>query len=858
MLIPLLLVAQINDNFDDGDFSHNPTWSGTNDVFIVDNFMLKLNDDKAGSAFLSTPCATTTATQWEFWTRLAFTPSTKNHPCIYLMSDQQDLSNPLNGYYIRIGKDGTDNKRLFFCRQTGEEHREIMVGSTNLASQSNNFLRIKVTRDEWGNWEFFADASGGEFYSPQGSVHDTTHTAGQWFGIRCNYTISNASRFYFDDIYMGDILIDTLAPAVKQVLVSSQNTIEVSFTEAVNPDQAQNTSYYQINKEIGEALSAVIKDGDPEKVVLTFAGEFIPGENYQLTISNIKDLAGNEMETFTGNFYWYVPQKFDVVFNELMVNPNPPVGLPPYEYIELFNTSTFEIDMQGWTLQHGSTQRQLPASKIPAGGYLVLTHEAALEDLQHYVNVVAVPGLSATALVNAANALMLWDEQMALIAFVTYTDQWYRNSTKADGGWSLEKIDPYNWCEKENNWTASTHSKGGSPGEANSVLGENTDVTPPFIVRAGYEAANRISIFFSEPIDPFTLVDTDNFIIDQNVGQPDSILLYPPEYIRADLILNQQILPGISYYISACSSITDCAGNPLAEQSIRTGMPQEADSLDMVINEILFNPPETGVRYIEIYNRSDKIIDLQHYILATLDTLENILTGVQEISTCSFLFFPGEYLVLSPDATAVKTLYMTNNPEGFINTSLPPMTNTEGLIVLAGKNHQQNDRVWYHEDMHYALLANKKGVSLERLHYNRCSREPSNWHSASTTSGYGTPGYINSQFSLYTDQAEDVFGLSPLVFSPDNDGVDDMLQITWHMSQAGFTANISVYDSRGRLIRTLRRSELLAMQGTITWDGITDDSQKADMGIYIIFIELFEPSGTVKTFKKTAVLAGKL
>ena len=48
----------------------------------------------------------------------------------------------------------------------------------------------------------------------------------------------------------------------------------------------------------------------------------------------------------------------------------------------------------------------------------------------------------------------------------------------------------------------------------------------------------------------------------------------------------------------------------------------------------------------------------------------------------------------------------------------------------------------------------------------------SNWHSASSPVGYGTPGYKNSQYSEISIQDE-TFTVDPPVFTPDNDGVSD-------------------------------------------------------------------------------------
>jgi len=60
------------------------------------------------------------------------------------------------------------------------------------------------------------------------------------------------------------------------------------------------------------------------------------------------------------------------------------------------------------------------------------------------------------------------------------------------------------------------------------------------------------------------------------------------------------------------------------------------------------------------------------------------------------------------------------------------------------------------------------------------------------------------------------------------------------------------------VVKTLANNELLGSEGFLRWDGDTDDGQKARIGIYIVALQLFNPDGTVKEFKKTCVVAGKL
>jgi flagellar hook assembly protein FlgD len=123
--------------------------------------------------------------------------------------------------------------------------------------------------------------------------------------------------------------------------------------------------------------------------------------------------------------------------------------------------------------------------------------------------------------------------------------------------------------------------------------------------------------------------------------------------------------------------------------------------------------------------------------------------------------------------------------------------------------------------------------------------------------GFATPAYQNSQFNPQVDREEKI-SIAPEVFSPDNDGYQDVTNITFTIEEPGTVATIKIFDSRGRLLRILANNLLLGINQTITWDGLDDKNQKAPMGIYVVFIELFDLEGNVKQYKKSVVVASKL
>jgi len=854
------MIAQFSDDFSDGDFLHNPAWSGDTHLFIVDNFRLRLYS-VAGydSTILVTPSSVINNTEWNFWIRLAFSPTNNNHPKIYLVSTEPDLRGPLNGYYLQIGKDGSNNKRIYLFRQDGMTRTEILAGLDNVANATNNILRIKVLRDFNGNWEVYTDSQGGETYELQGNVTDATHTNTAWFGIFCKYTSGNVRNFYFDDFYVGDIRIDTIPPEIEQVRALMATELEIIFSEKPDQASASDATNYYVNKGIGNPYQVIADAENSNRFLLHFSTPFVNGEYYILSVQGISDPAGNTMLPVEKEFSYFKAGSYDIIINEIMADPTPEVDLPPHEFIELFNTTEHTIFLDGWKLRIGTTQRNFPNVVIEPHGYLIIGSESAVSAFSEYGATAIIQGLSPTALPNAGGTISLYDNDEIVIHCVTYSDSWYQSNAKKEGGWTLEMIDPYNPCGEAENWIASKDLRGGTPGAVNSVRADNPDIIAPWLIKAIIVDNHTLSLAFSEKMQIDDIENTLAYSVNHGIGNPLIAVANEPVYNEVVLQFEAFFGEQIIYEISITGILNDCAGNPVAPDSyIRFAHSSNPEYNDLVINEILFNPPAGGVEYVEIYNRSNKIIDLKKLRLASQDTILNQLTSVKEIAPSGFLIFPEEYIVLTTKTDLVTKFFYTPNPRGFINMpSIPQFSNTSGIAVLCDPNENIIDRLVYHENMHFPLLSTFKGVALERIDYSRPSDDRTNWHSAASTAGYGTPAYKNSQFMAIIEEDEP-FSLSPEIFSPDGDGYNDVLNISYSLEEPGYVATINIYDMSGRLIRRLIQNQLLGTYGAYTWDGITDNNEKASIGYYLIYIELFDLNGKIKHYKKTTVLGGRL
>jgi hypothetical protein len=180
---------------------------------------------------------------------------------------------------------------------------------------------------------------------------------------------------------------------------------------------------------------------------------------------------------------------------------------------------------------------------------------------------------------------------------------------------------------------------------------------------------------------------------------------------------------------------------------------------------------------------------------------------------------------------------------------MPSIANASGCVVIL--NNQTNeivDEFAYNEKMHSSEITNKKGVSLERISFEKPTSDNNNWQSATAQSGYGTPGYINSQH-VPDDTGIDnkVYVEYPVI------GIDNY-KIKYQLNKSGYKCRIYVYDSSGRMTNTLLNNELLASEGEIYWNGKGSRNQNLAAGIYILYIELYDTNGNVQKIKLPTVV----
>lgn len=846
--------AQFTDNFSDGDFTNNPAWNS--DVpanWTIENGRLRSNSSTASSSFyISTPSAKVTEAQWEFFINLQFNTSSANLIDVYLVSANENLLNPgNNGYFVRIG--GTPDEVSLF-KIVGGTASILINGTDGVTNFSNNMLRIKVIRDANNLWTLSYDKTGtGNSYFDEPPATDNTFTTGNFFGIRIlQSTASFFNRHFFDDIYAGEIITDQEPPVIVSATPQSSTQLLVLFSEKVDVVTAQTTSNYTVNNGTGPPISAALQP-DEQTVQLNFSTSFKNGVTSQLTVTNVSDFSGNSIVTATADFFFFQSMPVspkDIIVTEIFADPSPTIGLPEAEFIELHNRSMNPVNLNGWKFSDPSSTATLPNYILSPSSYVIITSNASVSLFSLFGPVVGVSNFP--TLNNSGDNLTLKDDQNVIIDEVNYLDSWYKDDDKKQGGWTLELIDVQNICSEDENWGVSVHVSGGTPGKENSVKADKPDFTGPKLLSAIPLSSSQLKLLFNEKLQNEVPAKT-SFTLVPSIEV--SAVSYSSNTLREILLdLEATIQPKLSYTVTA-HPIRDCAGNFILEEAktVSFGFPETAAPMDVVINEILFNPRSFGVDFLELYNRSGKYLNLKNWRIGNYD---NGVINLEAITASDFLFPPQAILAFTTDPLTVKSHYPAANLGLLIKVnSMPSFPDSEGSVSLVDDQGTVIDHFIYSNDFHTVFLRDKEGVSLERIHADAITNDHNNWKSASSTVGFATPGSRNSN-SINTQTTAGDVTIEPEIFIP-LFGQPDFTEIKYNFAQGGHVANIKIMDQQGREIRRIANNETLASNGFFRWDGDRDDGTKARPGYYLVWFEIFNTSGTVETFRKRIVIAAR-
>ena len=199
--------------------------------------------------------------------------------------------------------------------------------------------------------------------------------------------------------------------------------------------------------------------------------------------------------------FFLVHFSVEIIFNEIMYDPLPSIGLPEYEFLELFNRGNTEIEIGNWVLDAGNGELVFPACQMKPGECLLLAYPGTSDLYPEVDNIIELMS-NKTMLLNQGELLYLRDKEGNLVDWIEYSPSMHSDAYYSNGGWSLERIDPERLCGENDNWGTSKHRDGGTPGRQNSIFGSNPDYIQPEILKIYVGDSITIILEFSESMLP--------------------------------------------------------------------------------------------------------------------------------------------------------------------------------------------------------------------------------------------------------------------------------------------------------------------------------------------------------------------
>lgn len=621
------------------------------------------------------------------------------------------------------------------------------------------------------------------------------------------------------------------------------------FIECTKPIQEKNilTSVYS-EERFPKSYTLLAQNNS---IILSWPNTFEENTNLEFKVSNLHSIKGETLDISTFYRLFHPIETGDIVFNEVLADPDPTVKLPNIEFIEVYNNTNYNLPLYNIRLHVNASVTEIKQYVWIAPFDFAILYSTKNEGAYTFTDK-ALEINNFPSLLNESFETWLDLPTNKVIDYMNYTSALFSSPLKKNGGWSIEKMDP-NSLTNEDNWQESESLLGGTPGAVNSIFQNNPDNTSPYLVSYFLYADSTITLHFSEPIKKGSLENTANYTLNSNHELIQSAIAVYPHSNSVVLYSRDSFIPEVPYHITI-TGLSDLNGNPLEETEIVAKLPEPPVFQDIVINEIMPDPEDNTPEYIELYNRSEKHINLNDLVLTKRDDEGNLKEGVALAKTPQ-LFAPQSFLVLCNNKKAMLQQYAIA-PEHIIeNSKVPSLTNETDNLVLLNRSAQIIDELKYETKWHYPFLNNTKGVSLERINPN-VTNQPSNWTSASSFMHYATPGKENSQYKLFSEQQDDI-KLVDEVLTPDNDGDRDQLIIQTSDLYAGYSIRVQILNTNGAIVAHPIQNEILGNAHQVYWDGFSDAKTRLNAGIYIAYIELINPSGQSKQAKLPFVISFK-
>jgi len=303
------------------------------------------------------------------------------------------------------------------------------------------------------------------------------------------------AKLFIDDVYIYAAPEDIFPPVAIEPKTLNVNEISIRFNESVDESALDPANFiFALGSPTGHSGSGSgghkiadskdlptigsITQIEPDTYTLNLTTPINIGKYYDLTISNIKDIAGNTMLTSTSTFI-YNPLTEGLVISEIMYDDPPKEQNDNLEFIELYNNTDTPIELGGLMIKGGIASGKLPEFTLQPDSYWVTAKNASA--FYNVFGVIVHEWMGANLSNDEAESLFIVNTNHhsgVKIDSLTYSPGKPWPEGAAGLGHSMELIDlssdnsnPLNWKDS-NNYIGNYNGTDiyASPGYANSTL----------------------------------------------------------------------------------------------------------------------------------------------------------------------------------------------------------------------------------------------------------------------------------------------------------------------------------------------------------------------------------------------------
>ena len=484
-LFPLIGYAQLNEPFDVPTFYNNYPWQGDLNSFTINSKQeLQLNtNNRYNESYLYLYTGCFSQNEWRFRLCSDYKGTTSNYFKIYLFALTPNTEDPEEAIFVRVGY---SKKNITLCEQVGNSKADVLINGRTLAEEAHT-VDVKVTLDKTG-FKLYSLLPGENDYTLEGQSIERLSNGSGYFMIDFLYSSLHSRDKYIDNLYIQKYTPKTSNtpqdnPTDSTTLENTDSIKTPTSPKLLSLDEIDAYSLlasFDCAVDASKSIFSLDDLGNEKELFVSSDHKILKlvweqprqKKEYTFTYTNLYDTEGHKAEgsqTFESTYEVTlsndVPEvqtEGKIILNEIMANPKGLTALPETEYIEIKNIDSHDISLSKWMLLYDEREITLPDVILKAGAYAILYKEGRTIKASKDALDLAIDNFPA-ALNNTGKRLRLKNPSGQIIDDYTYE--------KAKAALS--------WERTEQGWKLCSDSRGGTPGEKNSISTSTPPSTDP-------------------------------------------------------------------------------------------------------------------------------------------------------------------------------------------------------------------------------------------------------------------------------------------------------------------------------------------------------------------------------------------